>query len=113
MTKSYVPERGDLVWLDFAPTRGHEQSGRRPALVLTRSAYNNKTGLAVCCPVTSVKKGYVFEVELPAEAPVHGVVLVDHVRNLSFANRNCERIGAAPEATVETVAEILSALIGA
>ena len=65
MATSYIPDRGDLVWLTFNPQTGHEQSGRRPALVLSPKAYNEKTGLAIFCPVTSQKKGYPFEVPLP------------------------------------------------
>ncbi|MBP7096921.1 MAG: type II toxin-antitoxin system PemK/MazF family toxin, partial [Spirochaetia bacterium] len=65
MVEGYVPEQGDLVWLDFNPQAGHEQRGRRPAVVLSKQAYNRKVGLAIFCPVTSKGKGYPFEVELP------------------------------------------------
>jgi mRNA interferase MazF len=108
----YVPDRGHLVWLDFSPASGHEQSGRRPALVLTSSRYSSKTGLLVCCPVTNVKKGYVFEVELGEGEPATGVVLVDHVKNLSYVTRNCTYIGVASQETTEQVIQVLAALIG-
>jgi mRNA interferase MazF len=112
VSKQYFPERGDLVWLDLQPTLGHEQSGRRPVLILSKSAFSRKTGMAICCPVTSVKKGYIFEVEIPDGAPTHGVVLSDQVRCVSYRNRNCKRIGAAPETVLVAVTEIVSALIG-
>ena len=67
MTESYVPDRGDLVWLSFDPQAGHEQTGRRPALVLTRSSYDRRSGLAVVCPITRTAKGYPFEVAFPKE----------------------------------------------
>ena len=66
MARSYVPERGDLVWLQFNPQAGHEQSGLRPALVVSSTTYNEKTGLAIFCPITNQVKGYPFEVKLPA-----------------------------------------------
>ena len=72
MTEPYVPEPGDLVWLSFDPQVGHEQDGRRPALVITRNSYNRRSGLAVVCPVTRTAKGYPFEVTLPEGSPVKG-----------------------------------------
>ncbi len=81
---AYVPERGDLVWLDFDPRAGHEQAGTRPALVISPRAYNRKVGLALLCPVTSQVKGYPFEVRLPAGLPVQGVVLSDQLKSLDW-----------------------------
>ena len=74
---AYVPERGDVVWISFNPQAGHEQAGRRPAVVLSPQAYNHKVGLAILCPVTNQSKGYPFEVVLPQEVDVTGVILSD------------------------------------
>ena len=73
--KAYIPERGDLVWLQFNPQAGHEQSGLRPALIISPAAYNNKTGLALMCPITSKIKGYPFEVVLPEKFKIQGAIL--------------------------------------
>jgi len=82
MPGHYVPERGDVVWLHFTSQAGHEQAGRRPAVVLSPRSYNEKVGLALFCPVTSQIKGYPFEVKLPAGLPVGGVALCDHSKVL-------------------------------
>lgn len=78
----YVPDKGDLIWLDFNPQVGREQAGRRPALVLSPKPYNEKTSLAIVCPITSQIKGYPFEVPLPKNLPLAGVILSDHVKSL-------------------------------
>ena len=80
MVKRYVPGRGDLVWLNFTPRAGHEQAGHRPALVLSPAPYNDKTGLMLCCPITSQVKGYPFEVRLPEGFRVKGAILADQVK---------------------------------
>ena len=85
--KKYIPERGDIVWLNFTSQAGHEQSGKRPALTLSPLAYNRKVGLALFCPITSQEKGYPFEVGLPKEGKTTGVVLSDQVRNLDWRAR--------------------------
>jgi mRNA interferase MazF len=93
----YVPDRGDLVWLEFTPQAGSEQRGRRPALVLSPKAYNGTVGLALVCPVTSKVKGYPFEVGLPEGAAVHGVVLSDQLKSLDWRSRKVafiERVSA-------------------
>jgi mRNA interferase MazF len=76
----YVPDRGDAVWITLSPRAGHEQAGRRPALVLSPAQYNGRVGLAIVCPITSQSKGYPFEVPIPTGLAVTGVVLSDHVR---------------------------------
>jgi mRNA interferase MazF len=101
--KNRVPERGDFVWLDFQPQAGHEQAGRRPALVLSPHAYNAKVGLAICCPVTSQAKGYPFEVPVGA-ANLSGVVLADQVKSLDWRVRRAEFIAAAAD---DVLAEVL------
>lgn len=110
--RRYVPDRGDAVWLHFDPQSGHEQRGRRPALVLSPASYNGKVGLAILCPVTSAAKGYPFEVALPEGSGVEGVVLADQVKNLDWRARKAELIGRMPDDVTEEVLEKLGALLG-
>lgn len=105
MGGGYVPARGDLVWLTFDPRAGHEQRGRRPALVVSPRSYNAKVGLALFCPVTSRVKRYPFEVELPDVGEVSGVVLADQVKSLDWGAREASRIEAA---AASVVAEVLA-----
>jgi mRNA interferase MazF len=88
--KHYIPDRGDVVWLDLNPQAGREQGGRRPCLVLSPSDYNGKTSLAVFCPITNQEKGYPFEVRLPAGLATKGVVLSDHIKSLDWRVRKAE-----------------------
>jgi mRNA interferase MazF len=99
----YVPRRGDIVWLDFTPQAGHEQAGHRPALVLSPQTYNDKTGLALCCPITSQVKGYPFEVLLPSNNVVTGVVLADQIKSLDWRARWAR---FACQTTLQVVAEV-------
>jgi mRNA interferase MazF len=108
---NYAPDAGDLVWLDFDPQAGRDQAGRRPALVLTRKAYNSRSGLAIVRPVTSKVKGYPLEVVLPTNSAVHGVALADHARSLDWNARRVEFIARAPVDVVEEVLEKLEALL--
>ncbi len=87
MVNPYVPDRGDVIWMNMNPQAGHEQAGRRPALVLSPSAYNGVTGLAVVCPITNQQKGYPFEVEIPKGAGVTGVILSDQLKCLDWRVR--------------------------
>ena len=89
-TKKYIPERGDVVWLNFDPQTGHEQKGKRPALVLSPKEYNEKVGLALFCPITSKIKNYPFEVKV--EGKISGVILSDQVKSLDWQNRNAQFI---------------------
>ena len=98
-----MPERGDVVWLTFAPVEGSEQDGRRPALVLSPSAYNGRTGLMLACPITSRAKGYPFEVELPDALGVHGVVLADQVSCIDWRARRARLIAPLPPALTDSV----------
>lgn len=84
---SYVPDRGDLVWLEFTPQAGSEQRGRIPALILSPKTYNGKVGLTLFCPVTSTIKGYPFEVQLPHGSAVNGVVLSDQLKSFDWRSR--------------------------
>ena len=83
----YVPSRGDIVWMNFTPQTGHEQAGHRPALVVSPREYNAVTSLALCCPITSQVKGYPFEVTLPPDAPIVGVVLADQLKSVDWRAR--------------------------
>ena len=107
----YVPERGDLVWLTFDPQAGHEQAGRRPALVLSPAAYNRRANLALVCPVTSQAKGYPFEVTLPAGLPLSGVVLADHVKSADWAARRAQFVARAPAEVLSEVTAKLRPLL--
>ncbi len=103
----YVPAQGDVVWLDFNPQQGHEQRGRRPALVMSHKEYNDKVGLALFCPITSRVKGYPFEVEAKA-AKVTGVVLSDQVKSLDWKARSIEFIEQIePDIFVEVKSKLL------
>ena len=108
---AYVPERGDAVWITLDPQAGHEQAGRRPALVLSPAAYNGRVGLALCCPITSRAKGYPFEVPIPEGAAVTGVVGADQVKSLDWRARQAALIGAVPEEVVTQVLQRLQALL--
>ena len=85
MAASYIPEAGDIVWLHFDPQAGHEQAGHRPALVVSPAAYNAKTGLMLCCPMTTKIKGYPFEVIIGANPA--GAVLADQIKSLDWVAR--------------------------
>jgi len=112
VARSYVPDAGDLVWLTFDPQAGHEQRGRRPALILSPRAYNAKARLAIACPITSHAKGYPFEVPLPPGTKITGVVLADHVKNLDWQARRLVFEAKAPADIVTDVRERLRALLG-
>ena len=92
MVTTYIPERGELVWLEFQPQVGHEQSGRRPALVLSPRSYNDKVGLMIACPITSKSKGYPFEVRLPIGLSISGVVLSDQIKSMDWKARQVSLI---------------------
>jgi len=111
MPTAYVPQRGDAVWIDLNPQAGHEQAGRRPALVLSPAAYNGKVGLAILCPITNQVKGYPFEVLIPAGLPVSGVVLADQAKSLDWRARNAELICQLPTQTVAAVLQKLNVLL--
>ncbi len=110
VSKSYIPERGDIVWLDFNPQLGHEQRGRRPALTLSFKAYNEKIGLALFCPITSKVKGYPFEVELELKK-IKGSVLSDQIKSLDWRERNIEFIERIGDKKMEEVIEKIEVII--
>ena len=103
MPNDYTPERGDVVWVSFNPQSGHEQAGRRPALILSPSPYNGKVGLALMCPITNQIRGYPFEVNVPADSAITGTVLSDQIKNLDWRSRNAEFVCRLPDEVVEEV----------
>jgi mRNA interferase MazF len=107
----YVPQRGDLIWIDFDPQVGREQRGRRPALVLSPRQYNAKSSLALLCPVTSKAKGYPFEVELPTGLEIEGVILADQLRSLDYQGRRARFIAQLPSETCQEVLGRAKALL--
>jgi mRNA interferase MazF len=111
--RGFVPERGNIVCLSFAPQVGHEQAGRWPALVLSPRRYNERVGLALVCPITSRIKGYPFEVPLRGTATIAGVILADHLRSLDWRARRAALAGQAPPDVVADVVARLRPLIGA
>lgn len=113
-TKSgdYCPDAGDFIWIDLDPTVGLEQSGRRPAIVVSPHSYNAAAGLCVICPITSRVRGYPFEAVLPEDASVRGVVLADQPRSISWEKRPIAHAGRAPDALLTEVRERLAALLG-
>lgn len=110
MGPRYVPDAGDIVWLNFTPQAGHEQAGHRPALVLSPAAYNDKTSLMLCCPMTTQIKNYPFEI-LIAGTPAN-VVLADQVKSLDWRVRQATRKGAASATELADVRAKILALIG-
>ncbi|MBN1925291.1 MAG: endoribonuclease MazF [Prolixibacteraceae bacterium] len=110
--KQYIPQRGDIIWLNFEPQTGKEQKGRRPAVVLSNSSYNLIVGLVICCPITSKIKGYPFEVILPANLPVSGVVLADQVKSLDWKKREAEFIGELDDSLLEKISGLFIKIIG-
>lgn len=108
----WIPDRGDVVWITMHPTAGHEQPGRRPALVLSPAAYNGKVGLAILCPITSRVKGYPFEVAVPNGLPVEGVVLSDQAKSLDWRARGAEFVCAMPAESTAAVLQRLQTLVG-
>ena len=110
VSKIYIPERGDIVWLDFNPQLGHEQKERRPALTLSFKAYNEKIGLALFCPITSKVKGYPFEVELELKK-IKGSVLSDQIKSLDWRERNIEFIEKIGDKKMEEVIEKIEVII--
>ena len=109
MVSPYVPDAGDIVWLDFDPQAGHEQAGRHPALVLSPASYNDKTSLMVCCPMTTQIKDYPFEVVITGNTP--SAVLSDQVKSLDWRRRRASRKGVVMPAELAIVRAKIRALI--
>jgi mRNA interferase MazF len=111
MTEFNAPDRGDIVWIDFDPQAGHEQAGRRPALIVSPRSYNQKVGLALLCPITSQRKGYPFETPLPKGLKATGVVLADQIKSIDWHARRSEFCCKAPTATILDVIGKAQALL--
>lgn len=110
MARSYVPDSGDIVWLSFDPQTGRGQAGHRPAVVLSPAAYNAKTSLMICCPMTTQIKGYPFEVMVAGDTP--SVVLSDQIKSLDWRKRRAKRKGTVPATELGEVRAKIRALIG-
>jgi len=106
-----LSERGDAIWIKLDPQAGHEQAGRRPAVVLSPKAYNGKVGLSILCPITNQIKGYPFEVKIPPGLPIEGVILADQVKNLDWAIRDAELIYHLSRSTIAKVLEKINILL--
>jgi mRNA interferase MazF len=104
---SYIPKQGDFVTVTFDPQSGHEQKGRRPALVVSKDAFNRGMGLAIVCPVTNTRRGFPFHVPVPAGSRLTGFIMVEQVKSLDFRARDARQIERAPD---EVLAEVLSIL---
>lgn len=107
VARQWAPDAGDVIWVDLNPTVGHEHAGKHPALVLSPASYNERTGMMVACPMTTEKKGYPFEVEMPDG----GIVLADQIRCLDWRFRNAQPKDTAPPEIVKRVRVLLGALI--
>src|SRR3989339_2126792 len=103
----YIPQKGDLIALDFDPQAGHEQKGRRPALVVSKDLFNARTGLVIACPITNANRRYPFHVAIPAGIVVTGFVMVDQVKSLDYHSRKAKRIDKDPAALLVEVLAIL------
>jgi mRNA interferase MazF len=111
VSRRYIPDRGHVVWLEFDPQAGHGQAGRRPAVVISPEAYNAKVGLALFCPITSQIKGYPYEVGIPLDLGVTGVVLADQVKNLDWQARKAKRFAELPPSIMKEVLGKISTLV--
>jgi mRNA interferase MazF len=110
--RPYVPDAGDVIWLTFDPQAGREQRGRRPAVVLSPRAYNERAQLALVCPVTSQRKGYPFEVPLPDDGPVTGVVLADHLKSIDWKERRADLAGRLDDSALGEIRARIRPLLG-
>lgn len=110
MSRRYVPDSGDIVWLEFDPQTGHEQAGHRPALVISPASYNGKTGLMVCCPMSSQVKGHPFEVALEIDG-IPGAVLSDQVKSINWKIRKARKKAVAPASVMTHVRAKIKALL--
>jgi mRNA interferase MazF len=107
----YIPDTGDIVWITFNPQAGHEQAGRRPALVLSPESYNRKVNLAILCPITSQIKGYPFEVLIPDELQISGAILSDQIKSLDWKARQAKFIYKISQAEMDEVMQKLYTIL--
>jgi mRNA interferase MazF len=109
--KAYLPKKGDFVAVTFDPQSGHEQRGRRPALVVSNTLFNKHTGLAIVCPLSNTDRGFPFHVPVAKDPNVTGFVMVEQVKSIDFRARDAKRIGRASDRVLEEVLSILDACI--
>ena len=107
----YFPRKGDFIAATFDPQSGHEQRGRRPALVVSNDLFNRHTGFCIACPITNTRRDYPFHVPIPEGHDVTGVVMVEQVKSIDFRSRGVTSIGSAPESVLEEVLSILDACL--
>ncbi len=107
----YIPRKGDYVAATFDPQSGHEQKGRRPAIVISNDLFNRHTGLAIVCPITNTRRDYPFHVAITGSDSVTGVVMVDQVKSIDFQARKVKKIGRASPALLDEVLSLLDACI--
>ena len=110
VTENYIPKRGDIVWLNFTPQLGHEQQGKRPAVVISPQIYNEKVGLALFCPITTKQKGYPFEVKIES-GKINGVVLSDQIKSLDWQQRDVKFISKITDKDLLEITKKLSLLL--
>lgn len=107
----YVPRKGDFIAISFDPRSGHEQRGRRPALVVSNDLFNRHTGLCLVCPVTNTRRDYPFHVPIPDNKEIRGFVMVEQVKSIDFRSRKAKRIGRTPEQVLQEALSLLDAVI--
>lgn len=108
---NYIPNQGDIIWLDFTPQSGHEQKGRRPALVISNDFYNHQAGLSLVCPITSARRNYPLHISLEGCKAIAGFIMVEQVKSVDFLSRNAEFIEKAPNEIINEVKSILHACL--
>ena len=108
---AYIPKQGDIIALAFDPQSGHEQRGRRPALVVSKDLFNRSTGLVIVCPLTNSDRGFPFHIPVPENSALTGFVMVEQVKSLDFRARQAKRIERAPDKLLTEVLAILDACI--
>ena len=109
--KKFVPSKGDLIILSFDPQSGHEQKGRRPALVISNTLFNQKTGLAMACPITNTDRRYPFHIKIPSSSSLSGFVMVDQLKSIDYNTRKAKFIEKAPDELLNEALAILDACI--
>lgn len=107
----YIPEKGDIIWINFNPQSGREQAGRRPALVISPTVYNRRVKLIIVCPITTKIKGYPLEVRVPEGLAVSGVILADQIKSLDYQTRQAEFIDKLPDENLVRVISIVTRLL--
>lgn len=108
---TYYPKKGDFIYLDFSPQAGHEQKGRRPALVVSNDLFNEGTGLAIVCPITNTNRNNPFHLPLPATSKLTGFVMVEQVKSYDFRARNADFVEQAPEDLLANALAMLDACL--